>query len=323
MNFFGEFPQPGPIQTFGPNSTTAGIGWSVWRKPMDCTMVHFFVQGAGGGGMPGVVGAVSTAAGGGGGGSGAWANFIIPAASLPDELFLSIGQGGRGGVASTAAISTYVSVAPYNGVPPANNLIMLCAGGSSGAAATGATAGTAGAAGVKSSATVCPLIGLACAGHPIAAVGDANMAGHVGGAGGTTGNAAALAYPTNGSIACGGTGGGGLGAAGAVGGLGGIYTAVTGMFCSTTAAMGGTAGSNIRGGDGSSGLRPYGSLRYALGGLGGGAQSSNATPGVAGGGNGGNGVYGSGGGGGGGGFTASTASLGGDGGGGLVIITAW
>ena len=144
MLFQGEFVQPGPRQVFLGNSVTAGVGWATWRKPSNINFVHFYVQGAGGGGMPGVVGAASTAAGGGGGGSGAYANFIIPAASLPQVLYLSIGRGGKGGVAGTASIPTYVSVAPAVAAPPANNLIMLCTGGSSGAAATGATAGTGG-----------------------------------------------------------------------------------------------------------------------------------------------------------------------------------
>ena len=79
-------------QTFEYNGT-----WQTWLKPLGITMVHLFALSSGAGGGGGYSAGGATAAGGGGGGSGAsTASLLVPAAFLPDTLYINVSPGSAG-----------------------------------------------------------------------------------------------------------------------------------------------------------------------------------------------------------------------------------
>lgn len=293
------------VQIFGPNAAVAGVGWSTWRKPRGVTMCTIFGFGSGGGGGNGVVGANSTAAGGGGGGSGGQTYLTIPAALVPDVLFISVGMGlNAAGVASRVAINPDTT---------ANNCLWIANGGGVGGNGAGATAGAAGSAGAVATIATMPLAGLGT---------YSLLAGQAGIIGGTTVAGAALTIPTTGLVITGGTGGGGLPAAATNGKDGGAFT-VAGVFPPQPAGLGATA-ATTPGGDGSNGFAmAFRGLGYNYGGTGGGTSHGSATGAGLVGGKGGAAGPGCGGGGGGGALTGSTQGTGGRGGDGSVVILAW
>ena len=296
----------GDRQTFGPTSSATGVGWATWNKPRGCTMVTFYVVGAGGGGGNGVAGANSAAAGGGGGGSGGQTVATVPAVFLPDTLFVSVGVGSNaGGVESRVAISPIGTVA--------NNCVIRAAPGAVGGNASGATAGAAGAAGAISNIASMPLAGMGSFQF---------LAGQAGIIGGTTVAGAALTIPATGLCVTGGTGGGGLPAAFAAGTAGGSFT-VAGIFPPHAGGLA-QATATLPGNNGSNGMdRVIRGLEYSYGGTGGGSSHGSATGAGLFGGNGGKGGIGSGGGGGGGCLTGGVAGIGGRGGDGQVCIICW
>lgn len=297
------------IQVFNGHSTSANPAFVAWRKRPGITMIHILAVGAGAGGGSGVVGANSTAAGGGGGGPGAHTSMIIPAAFLPDTLFVSVaGQSA----ASAAGATSRVCILPETQV---GSTIIQANGGSAGGNGAGATAGASGVGAVTSALTAMSIAGLGV---------FQAFTGVNAGAGGTTGGAGTVAFPTGGQICCGGAGGGGLGAAAANGSTGGALTSPTGLaFPSNVNTSGFTTLATTPGPIGNNGFQFHPVLKLFLGGGGGGSSHGSATGAGLFGGNGGNGAIGSGGGGGGGCLTGGVAGIGGIGGPGLVIITAW
>ena len=76
---------------FGPTTTNSTyVNYATWEKPRGIQMINFIIIGAGGAGGNGAVGAAGSMAGGGGGGSGGLTHLLIPAAFVPDILFLAI-----------------------------------------------------------------------------------------------------------------------------------------------------------------------------------------------------------------------------------------
>lgn len=285
------------VSWFYGNSVTAGASWFSWTKRKTASMVHILLIGAGGNGGLGVAGANSTAAGGGGGGSGGQTSVLIPAALVPDNLYLSLAYGG-------SAVGSYVS---FERVTTANSVLALANGGGNGGTAVGATAGAAGAAGA-----IATLAGMcrAGAGFTQLLVGQAGIIGGVAVAG------AAVSAPVTGLYVAGGGGGGGLPAAAAVGTAGGGFTG-TGIW--PTMAGGTSAGASSTGGDGSNGMEDYNGIWLPTPGCGG-ASGGGTTGGS---GSGGTAGPGCGGGGSGGCITGQVVGTGGRGGYALCIITQW
>src|ERR1041385_3769926 len=86
---------------------TGGV-WQPWNKPRGVDMVFIYCLGSGAGGGAGLTGASGTSrGGGGGGGSAASTRLLIPAALIPDQLYVQVPAGGAAGV--NGGIS-YVSV---------------------------------------------------------------------------------------------------------------------------------------------------------------------------------------------------------------------
>lgn len=291
------------VQIFKPNTGTTTNQWSTWVKPRGCTMVNIVVIGCGGSGGSGAVGANSTAAGGGGGGSGGQTAVTIPAAFLPDTLFVSVPVGG---VAVASRVAVFPETTAQSTLAYANN-------GGTGGNATGATAGAAGAAAAIAAITSMPLAGL---GQYSFFIGQAGIIGGVAVAGGN------ITIPATGLTVTGGAGGGGLPAAAAAGTAGGNITGVGQFPTLPGGAAQATATSPAN--NGSNGLDfAFRGLGFALGGAGGGSSHGTATGAGLKGGDGGKGGLGCGGGGGGGCLTGGVAGIGGKGGDGEVIIIAW
>jgi hypothetical protein len=112
---------------------TIGSGiWQTWTKPKGCQFVQMILLGGGGGGSSGYTDAAATITrtGGSGGGSGTVSRGLFPAYTLPNTLFILVGNGGNGQTISTSGSSgetTYVSLKP-NVVTPIN-LILSARGG--------------------------------------------------------------------------------------------------------------------------------------------------------------------------------------------------
>src|SRR5215831_8391618 len=89
-------------QIFYTNYAAAATQLSqIWTKPRGLTAVHFTVISGAGGGGAGLTGAASSARGGGGGGGpGGYVAFVMPAAQLPDRLYVVVGHGGKGAASS-------------------------------------------------------------------------------------------------------------------------------------------------------------------------------------------------------------------------------
>jgi hypothetical protein len=299
------------IYTGGDNTTTPATQFNIWNKPKGIRSVYILALGGGGGGGGGVEGTTTVArSGGGGGGAGALTRAIIPAAMLPDVLYIQPGSGGAGGAAAgngVAGEASYVLMHPDRA--SAQNAIMVANGGSNGTGTGGG--GNGGTVGTNANSPG-SFFGIFL-----------SVAGQNGGAG-STGNATAVAGIATGAhpLASGGGGGGGRAITTGSGGSGANIT--TGGTCWPTIA-GGTAGTTVSvGGRGNNGINyganfinNYQSISSYLplistGGSGGGSGTSGAVGGIGG--------CGSGGGGGGAGPVAG-GGAGGRGGPGLIIIS--
>jgi hypothetical protein len=288
------------------SGTTAA--WQTWSKPSNCNYVHMILIGGGAGGQGGEIGTGGaggvTRDGGYGGGSSSITYITYPSFVLPDVLYIKVGQGGKGGAASTTAgldgdagTLSYVSVLPDS--TTALNII-----GASGNAAAGTTTSN-----VAGTAFLASQILLA----QFAIV--SSVVGQAGGARGISSGAAGSITPTGIPLTSG-AGGSGVSGVGTLGSSGSI----TGFLFSPLLA-GGISDKTLGGTEGQHGFstrKNFSNINQLLpmfftGGSGGGA--GDTSPGA----NGGNGAFGSGGGGGGGG--QGSAGSGGNGGNGLVIIT--
>ncbi len=298
--------------------------WDQWVKPRGTTMVNIWMMSGGGGGGAGASGASPTnRCGGGSGGSGSLVQLTIPAALVPDILYVQAGQGGAGGTVGATAGNAgatggrcFVSLgSPLLGTPAnysgVNTLVAATStvfAGGGGGGATGATAG--GAAGVTSTAaTTATAIGHAW-GQFVSVVGRAGTAGGnagLGGGGNINTNAVSVAPNSSGAGAPGCTGA-------SISGSRVIRSAIVGYIDEVGSQTLNSNGNATGRPDGQAGV----SVSYPLSstGGGGGAAIFNGQAGVGGQG----GFPGSGGGGGGAGVTGGK---GGDGGAGVVIITAW
>lgn len=300
----GGFPFPKDslcdVQKFGPNSTATGNGWSTWRRRPGVRMITIICVGGAGNGGLGAIGLNSAAAGGGGGGSGGQSIVTMPAATVPEVLFLSVGYKG---IASRVAIRPDVQA--LNCVAFAN------AGSVGGNAAAGTAGASGGAAGV---ATISNM--------PLAGLGSIQLlAGQAGVIGGAAIGGGGLALPVTGIRLTGGTGGGGLPAAAASGTVGGSIAAAS-AFPALSGGSG-TATATVPGGNGSHGLSVVAGVLFNYGGTGGGSTHGSATGAGLFSGAGGDGAPGCGGGGSGGGLTGSVVGVPGGGGPGFIQIIGW
>lgn len=267
-----------------------GGTWQTWVKPKNATQIFILIVGAGAGGGGGFL-AAGTRGGGGSGGSGAITKFIIPAALVPDILYVYPGRGGTGGNGGNPATAGSAGERSFVCLNPSftdKSYILISSGTG---AATGGSAGTT-AGGFGGGAETLFTTAVA----PLSLLGTfTSIVGLNGTSGGTGGGTATSA----GTITCSGTGGGGTGTGGAITATGGAL-AIVPQFSATPINTNGRSGTII-----------YKPTLVLIGGSGGGGGTT--------GGRGGNGAPGTSGGGGGGG--TSSAGNGGNGGDGLVIIT--
>ena len=331
---FNDIPQKyvNDVKIFRPTSSTAGVGQQVWNKPRGCSMVYIFVLGGGGGGGGGEYDSSGSGGGGGGGGSSGQTTVLMPAALLPDRLYVLVGQGGAGATAPTATstggggnggtasagIASYVFVQPLltgAGVPTVNNVLAIANGG--GAGGTGSNGGSGAAAGAAGAiATIGTM--------PLAGIGTYSLlAGQASTAGISTTPPTNITFPPTGLlVTAGGAGGGFSGTTGIAGAsiiVPGVLT-IPGGLADRSAALRSTS----NGVDGFNILNDSSVLGFSTGGSGGGGSGSTTLFG----GSGGIGGPGSGGGAGpnmlGGGTLPNPApGAGGRGGHGLVIIISW
>lgn len=255
------------IVYYGTAASGTVTDWQIWTKPSGINHVAFTIIGAGGGG------AGYSSFGGGGGGSGGITQIIIPAAFLPDSVYMRIAGPSPGGVGTSGTVgqSTYISV--YRSTSAAYILGYANGGG----------AGVNNSAGSGATAAAISNMPLVANFHYIARGGSAGGAG-----GNPTGTSVTANYTLSG-----GAGGSGTGSNGGQ---------ITGSGIMPT-IPGGVAGFN---GNGNHGIWFWKGFKGCGGS--GGAVGASSIPGK-----GGNGAYGCGGGGGAGAFTASTGGDGGQG----------
>jgi hypothetical protein len=281
------------------NASLSGDTFQVWSKPMNTTMIYFYLFGAGGGGAGGQSGSGIGRTGGAGGGAGALSSLIIPSIFLPDTLYISVATGGIGGIAGgngEAARTTFISTQQNT---KTGNLVLSASGGGGGVGATAGAGGTA----------FSPFGSSTVWGIGNFFGGTIGLAGAGGTAGGGNGGVATPVAPI-----VGGAGGAGSSSLN-VNGSGGSVSGNEIM----PVRSGGPGGGTNKGQDGlartilsnSSSVR---STLYFSGGAGG-AGFGTGTGGA-----GGDASYGCGGGGGGAGTTGGAGGRGGDG---LVIITCY
>ena len=101
-----------------PTGLTSNVifGMHQWNKPSGINFVYVLLIGAGSGGGGGFsMGAGTTGGGGGGGTPGGIIQFIQPAYTVPDTLYIIVGGGGTGGAAGTAG--GRVASGPFLPVP--------------------------------------------------------------------------------------------------------------------------------------------------------------------------------------------------------------
>lgn len=283
-------------------SAITATSWKQWRKPKNATMCMFICLGGGAGGGGGFSAASASArGGGGGGGSGALARLIIPAFFLPRTLYFLVGQGGKGGAASTIGTAggrSIIADTPNTLGVSANTILV-----SGAAAAAGGTAGTSAGSRAGGAAETIATNLLSIYSGMGAWTGIAGMAGTASGALGAAG--VALTFGAVGIPITGGTGGGSVTttntdvAGGAITGAGLVPTIAGGV----AAAGAGNAGLDLE--------WPW----IGTGGTGGGTAGAAGTAGAGG--------SGSCGGGGGGGGSGVTGGRGGDGGSGMIMIVTW
>lgn len=276
---------------------------SVWNKPNGISMVFMIAIGGGGGGGGGQVhtgGSGGVSYGGSGGGGGAISSLLIPEFSLPDRLYLTIGQGGNGGSSAvTGSAGGSSTIESYFSNANSNATILLNANGGNGGQA--GTTGTVGGAGGTATSTT-----------PQHTSGIYNSnAGQQGGSG-SNGNGTSLnlgefpAYP----LITGGAGGGGFSSGSAF--QGGYINSLLVGVNQAPLIEGGNLSNGGGGSNGVFSLSPF----FSLGGSGALSSGLNTIPY-----NGGSGSIGAGGGGGGSGTT--TAGSGGRGGNGIIMIFCW
>jgi hypothetical protein len=270
---------------------------SNWQKPRGITMVHIIAIGAGGGGGGGHTAATGSAkSGGGGGASGGVSRLYIPANLCPENLKITIGNGGNGGAASSnGTVGGATIIEPFRTIGTSATYLLIANGGGAGGGGNAVARGIAGTGGIIATTTSANY-----SNEGVLSL-SAGQDGDIGGAAaGTVGVSQDLSTQT--SPFSGGAGGGGAGTSNNNGGN------QTG-FADIVTVPGGTV-TIPNGGDGFFRLNPF----YSTGGAGG--YGNN----VGSGGNGGNGALCCGGGGGG---AGTTGGRGGNGGNGLVIITCW
>jgi len=274
-----------------------------WKKPEGCVMVMIIACGAGGGGGGGSI-VTSNFRGSSGGGSGAITKVLVPAMFLPDDLIITVGKGGPGGVTAsqgTAGGNTAVHISSSTISPlTASNLIVFAAGGSAGE--RGQSGGTGGIAGGVS--VILTNNNFASIGQFLSNANDAGGSATISGAGinYTISSSTGILYSS--------TAGGGRDGT-PQGFNGGDIIGISGIIGNIS---GGTGISSGTAGNGSNGYTIFNPI-ISVGGTGGGGSGNGA------GGNGGDGGNGTGGGGGGVGTTVG--GTGGTGGNGFVIITCW
>lgn len=283
---------------------TAGAGantdWQAYMKPPGASMIYILMLAAGAGGSRVANGSVTQ--GGGGGGSGGMSRMLIPAALLPDIIYVRPGRGGLGATTNNdlgaAGSASYVSIAP---LATSSSVIFSQAGAAQ--AANTQAAGPAGAIG-------------AIADNAFSSLGLwFSIAGQAGTAGSSTANANASSVTAgaSGIITSGGSGGGcGSGKGGNISG--------GGFFPTLNQSAGANGAAGFHGFQKGLAIGP-GLKSFPLiftGACGGNGVTTAATAGK-----GGDASYGGGGGGGGSGTNAgSNSGDGGNGGDALVIIGA-
>jgi hypothetical protein len=305
------------LQTFYGPSTANTTQWQTWRKPRGVKMIYMIGVGGGSSGGTGL-NSSTTSGGGAGGGSGGQSSLLIPAAFVPDVLYIQAGNGGQqpatlvSGVVGVAGLPTYVCIEPDSSLLANMTLLFANPGAVTGTAATTTAGGAAGTAAAV--ATISQM--------PLAARGQyqllAGVAGTTGGNGSTPTAGTNVTLPTTGQFVTGGAGGGGSVTTGAAGGN------ITGV------GLGSENFPTLTGGIAASGATPAGAgpgsfiARFFLmnyGGAGGGGATTTAGGSA---GTGGNGAPGCGGGGAGGCNTTNvTLARPGDGGPGFVYIISW
>lgn len=305
--------QGADIQVFSGDASATLAQWQTWRKPRGDNWVYILAVGGGSSGGCGTNSA-ATGGGGAGGGSGSQTGLLIPAAFVPDILYIQAGMGGRqpatlvSAAVGVAGLITYVNVEPDTSVL-ANMTLVFAPGGSVTGAATTTTGGTAGAASAVATIANMPL-----AGRGFFTL-FAGQAGAAGGASAPTAGAN-ITLPATGLMVSGGAGGGGSTTTGAAGGN--ITGIGLGSSIFPTLAGGGPAVTTVSAFPGSSFMAPNFLMNY--GGSGGGGATT--TGGIAG--PGGIGAPGCGGGGAGASNTTDAAlQRPGDGGDGFVIIMSF
>ena len=299
------------VQFFNP----AGTSWQTWTKPKwaSCCFMIAVSGGAGGGGGQNNNGGSA----GGGGGAGSISRLISPAFFLPDQLYVQVGFGGRGGAADTAGATgnlSYISLGHSTALP---NVILASGATAPGAGVNGSGGRTGGAGGTAATATTFTSFGhFASTGVNVANVGAGSTGGNAGS--GTSLTVWNQTTAANNFILSGGAGGGSNpgGAGGAQNnGANALDLSFLGLVAAAGAIVTGGVTATV-GGAGNPGLtrlQPF----LQTGGSGG-AYSSAAV-----GGRGGDGGYGCGGGGGGSGGAGQNGGGGGNGGPGLVLIISW
>jgi hypothetical protein len=106
-----------------------GSAWQTWQKPRKCNYVYIMCIGGGAGGSGGVTGLGNTVLQNGGG-SGGVTRALFQSNLLSDTLFVQVGAGGAGGVASNSGSNgnrSFVSFYPNNAV----NQNLVCTSGNS------------------------------------------------------------------------------------------------------------------------------------------------------------------------------------------------
>lgn len=311
-------PHPGmDVQWFtGPMPTTV-IQWQTWRKPRGCKMIYMLAVGGGSSGGCGLNSGASSG-GGAGGGSGAQSSLLIPAAVLPDELFIQAGAGGQQPASLVSAAVGVVGIPTYVCLEPTSLVAQLTilfanAGPVTGTAATTTVGGVAG-----SAAAVATIANMPFAGRGLYQF-FAGQAGVAGGTSTTAGVDRTLAFQS-GIIVTGGSGGGGSSATPGAGGqiTGADTNWASGAIPNITTVAAAASGATPAG----QGYTPT-PLKFNMfyGGLGGGGASTSGGGNAGAGGHGGLGC----GGGGAGGCNTTNTTLArpGNGGPGFVLIIAF
>jgi hypothetical protein len=278
--------------------------WVTWEKPKNCKFIYILCIGGGGGGGGGQSGSNIPRTGASGGSGSSSAICLFMANTLPDTLYIFVGNGGSGGNSNsngTDGVVSKVSISRNDYAPFIQNII-----------ASGRQDAPAGQGG-RSDGVAVGGFGHIPGFYPLRDLGFNKLSGtgiNTSGTGGSNlggnGGTITINYYTSG-----GGGGGGTSSGNTDGNGGSVVSYVT--------LPGGLSGGTNNGASGlgitqfDENVSPYNGVTF-LGGAGGGANGLGT------GGNGGNGDFGCGGGGGGAGLIGGSGGKGGDG---LVIIYTW